>query len=191
MKKIITIVALCVVGVLVVTTMALGFINTSFAQVEISDAISVTVHKGGSKNQIYYKDTDAEYFNKFVEMFNTQSEQSILKSLFTGAYSIEPEVINETTGMSSKLTSGYWVVYRFADAQTLKIDGEEYVDKSQQDTKVTYKKLALSVVETEGMKLVTMYIFNNVDDSNATHTIKVYADLTATYNYISDLEIVG
>ena len=191
MKKIITIVALCVVGVLVVTTMALGFINTSFAQVEIKDAISVTVHKGGSKTQIYYKDTDAEDFNKFVEMFNNQSEQSILKSLFTGAYSVEPEVINETTGMSSKLTSGYWLVYRFADAQTLKINGEEYVDKSQQNTTVTYKKLALSVTETEGMELVTMYIFNNVDDANATHTVKVYADLAATYNYISGLEIVG
>lgn len=191
MKKILTIVALCVIGVLVVTTMALGFINTDFAQVTINDAISVTVHKGGTKTQIYYKDTDAEEYNKFVSMFNTQSEQSVLKSLFTGAYSVEPEVVNETIGMTSKLTSGYWLVYRFETAQTLKIDGKEYEDKSSADTKVTYKKLALSVTETEGMELVTMYIFSDVDSANSSHTVRVYANLAETYNYINNLEIVG
>lgn len=191
MKKALTIVALSLVGILVITTIVLGFVTTSFEQVTISDAISVTVHKGTS-TQIYYKDTDSDDYNKFVEMYNKQSKQSILKSLFTGAFSEKAEVINETTNnFSSKLTSGYWLIYNFDNEQILKIDGKEYVDKTQTTTtQVTYKKLAIYVVDTEDMDLVTMYIFDSKSSTSATHTIKVYADLSETYNYINDLEIV-
>lgn len=190
MKKALTIVALSLVGILVITTIVLGFVTTSFEQVTISDAISVTVHKGTS-TQIYYKDTDSDDYNKFVEMYNKQSKQSILKSLFTGAFSEKAEVINETTSMSSKLTSGYWLIYNFDNEQILKIDGKEYVDKTQTTTtQVTYKKLAIYIVDTEDMDLVTMYIFDSKSSTTASHTIKVYADLSETYNYINDLEIV-
>lgn len=190
MKKILTIVALSLVGLLVVTTIVLGFIPSNFAQVSINEAVSVTYHNG-SASQIYYKNTDADTFNDLVELFDEQSKQSVLKSLFTGAYSNDPEVINETTSMSTKLTNGKWLVYRFDNAQTLYINGKEYEDKTQSTTTtVTFKKLALSVTETDGMELVTMYIFDTETTSTATHTVKIYADLTATLNYINNLEII-
>lgn len=189
MKKILTIVALSLVGLLVVTTIVLGFIPSNFAQVSVTEAVSLTYHNG-SAHQIYYKGEDEE-FDDLVELFEEQSKQSVLKSLFTGAYSNDADVVNETTSMTSKLTSGQWLVYRFDNAQTLYIDGEKYEDDTLgEENTVEYKKLALSVTETDGLQLVTMYIFDSKDATVSTHTVKVYADLTATISYINELEII-
>lgn len=191
MKKVLTIVALSLVGLIVITTIVLGFINVSFEQVTINEAYSLTVYKNGDDQTYLKTDTDTTVFNDLNNLFNKQSEQSILKSLFTGAFSVEAEVINEATTLSQnqKLNNGYWLVYKFDQEQTLKIDGEEYKDITQKEQTVTYKKLAVSVVKTEDMELVTMYIFSTTASTTATHTIRVYANLASTYEYISNLEI--
>lgn len=189
MKKILTIVALSLVGLLIVTTIVLGFIPSNFEQVSVSEAVSVTYHKGPA-HQVYYKNTDTEVFEDLVELFEEQSKQSVLKSLFTGAYSNEASVKNEATSMTTKLTSGKWLVYRFDNAQTLYINGEKHEDKTQTDPTVTFKKLAMSVIETDGLQQVTMYIFDTPNATTSTHTITVYADLTATLEYINNLEII-
>ena len=190
MKKILTIVALSLVGLLITTTIVLGFIPSDFSQLSVNEAVSVTYHKG-TAHQVYYKNTDAEVFNDLVELFESQSEQSVLKSLFTGAYSNEPTVKNEATSMTTKLTNGKWLVYRFDNAQTLYINGVEYEDLTQTvTTTVTYTKLAVSITETEGLEEVTMYIFDTQTATTATHTITVYADLTATLEYLDTLEII-
>jgi hypothetical protein len=189
MKKILTIVALSLVGLLIVTTIVLGFIPSDFSQLSVTEAYKVTYHKG-PQFQVLYKDTNADEFNKLVDLFENQSEQSVLKSLFTGAYSNEPSVKNEATSMTTKLTSGKWLVYRFDNAQTLYINGEKHEDKTQTDPTVTFKKLAMSVIETDGLQEVTMYIFDTPNATTATHTITVYADLTATLEYINNLEII-
>ena len=188
MKKILTIVALSLVGLLITTTIVLGFIPSDFSQVSVNEAVNVTVHNG-SAFKVYYNDTDAEVFDNLVDLFEGQSKQSVLKSLFTGAYSNEASVKNEATSMTNKLTNGKWLVYKFDNAQTLYINGEEYEDKTQTvTTTVTYKKLAMSLTETEGMDEVTMYIFDSQNATTATHTITIYADLTATLEYIDTLE---
>ena len=190
MKKILTIVALSLVSLLIVTTIVLGFIPSDFSQLSVNEAVSVTYHKGAA-HQVYYKNTDAEVFNDIVDLFEEQSKQSVLKSLFTGAYSNEASVKNEATSMTNKLTSGQWLVFKFDNAQTLYINGEEYEDKTHTTTTtVTYKKLAMSVIETEGLEKVTMYIFDSQNATTATHTITIYANLTATLEYIDNLEII-
>ena len=92
--------------------------------------------------------------------------------------------------MTNKLTSGKWLVYEFENAQTLCINGVEYEDKTQTiTTTVTYKKLAISLTNTEGLEEVTMYIFDTPTATTATHTITVYADLTDTLAYVENIEV--
>lgn len=187
MKKILTIVALSLVGLLVVTTIVLGFIPSNFAQVSVDNSHKAEVYVN-NKYKTYYDYENSDVMDKLKDLFDEQSKQSVLKSLFTGAYSNDPEVINETTNMSTKLTSGNWIIYYFEEAQILYINGKEYEDKTQSTTTtVTFEKLALSVTETDGMELVTMYIFDT-DNNTATHTLKVYADLTDTLSYVMSLK---
>ncbi len=188
MKKIITIVALSIIGVLIATTITLGFVNSNFKQINVDDAISVTVYKDNSTN-VYYK-TDGGEYNDLTDLYNKQSVQSVLVSLFTGAYSVDASVENESLTISNKVSSGYWLVYRFDDAQVLSIDGKEYEDKTQTSTQVTFTKFALEVTETNGMELVTIYIYSISYPTQTSHTVSVYADTSEIYNYINDLTII-
>ena len=154
MKKLLTIIALCIVGVLVATTVTMGFVNTNFEQINVNDAVSVTVYKDNATN-IYYK-TDGEVYNELTNLYNAMSKQSVLVSLFTGAYSVDASVTNEALTISNKLSTGYWIVYKFNEEQVLYLDGEEYQDETQTNPQVTFTKFAVSVTETEGMQLITV-----------------------------------
>ena len=167
----------------------LGFVNTNFAQFSVQESVSVEVWKN-NKNQLFYKDTNTDEFNEIVNLYNKSSKVSILTALFTGAYSVDADIENENTSMTNKITSGYWLVFKFDEAQTLKLDGENYKDKTSSSTDpIKFSKIYLQVTNTEGMSIVNAYVCDSKTSTTAKYTMSIYADQTALYNYITNLEI--
>lgn len=196
MKKTLTIIALSLIGVIIITTFVLGFTNANFAQINVDSATQITIYKDG-KTSVYYKnDRDgiatntATTFDELTNLYNKQSKVSILTALFTGAYSTKASIENENTTISNKTNSGYWLVFSFDEAQTLKLNGKDYVDTTKTSTDpVTFERVALQITNTEGMQLVTAYICETTGATQATYTFSIYANQTALYNYIADLDI--
>lgn len=195
MKKTLTIVALSLIGLIIIATIVLGFVNTNFAQINIDNATSVTLYKDGKVNT-YYKNDDgvatntAQQYKEIADLYNKESKVSILTALFTGAYSTKADIVNENTTISNKISSGYWLVFEFDEEQTLKLNGKEYVDStSTSSDPVTFTKVVLQVTNTQGMQLVTAYICESSSASQATYTMSIYANQTALYEYINDAEI--
>ncbi len=189
MKKALTISALCFIAAIVITTIVLGFVNTNFAQFSVEQSVSVEVWKN-NKNQLFYKDTNTDEFNEIVNLYNKESKISILTALFTGAYSVDANIENENTSMTNKITSGYWLVFKYDEAQTLKLDGENYKDKTSTSTDpIKFTKIYLQVTNTEGMSLVNAYVCDSTTTTTAKYTMSIYANQTALYNHITNLEI--
>lgn len=188
MKKALTISALCFIAAIVITTIVLGFVNTNFAQFSVQDCVKIEVLKN-NKSQVYYQNEDTE-FDEIVDLYNKESKVSILTALFTGAYSVDADIDNDNTSMSNKISSGYWVVFKFDTAQTLTLNGEAYNDKtSSSSDPITFTKIYLQVTETEGMSLVNAYVCDSTTSTTAKYTMYIYANQTALYNYITNLEI--
>ena len=195
MKKTLTIVALSLIGLIIIATIVLGFVNTNFAQINIDNATSVTVYKDG-KDSKFYKNDDkvgsdtATQYKEIADLYNKESKVSILTALFTGAYSTKANIVNEYTTISNKTSSGYWLIFEFDEEQTLKLNGKEYVDStSTSSDPVTFTKVVLQVTNTQGMQLVTAYICESSSSEQADYTMSIYANQTALYEYINNAEI--
>ena len=195
MKKTLTIVALSLIGLIIIATIVLGFVNTNFAQINIDNATSVTLYKDGKANT-YYKNDDgvatntAQQYKEIADLYNKESKVSILTALFTGAYSTKADIVNENTTISNKISSEYWLVFEFDEEQTLKLNGKEYIDStSTSSDPVTFTKVVLQVTNTQGMQLVTAYICESSSASQATYTMSIYANQTTLYEYINYAEI--
>lgn len=193
MKKTLTIVALSLVALIIVTTITLGFINTNFDQLSVDKAVSVKIYKNGSY-QTFYKNNDpanSTGYNDVTKLYNNQSKISILAALFTGAYSAKASITAENTTMANKTSSGYWVSYIFDEAQTLKLNGKDYYDSgTTSDDPVSFVQMYLQVTETKGMELVYCYICETSNAVQARYTLTIYADQADLYDYINDLTVI-
>ena len=110
MKKrltlILTIVACVIVGLIAASAITLALVKSNFNQVIDTDKISgITVYMD-SKDNYYDAETGADVFNKIKNLYNQGTKESVLSSMFQGAYSddAKAEVIPSTTSTSTLKT---------------------------------------------------------------------------------------
>ena len=106
LTKVLTIVALCLFSAIAITAIVLAIVKRDYNQVVNSDVISIEVKKAGASNVYLKDDTEEEnrtVFNDLLNKYYQETKESILSSLFQGAYSsdAEAEVVKTTTTVSS------------------------------------------------------------------------------------------
>lgn len=198
--KILTIVALAIFAALAIAAIVLAVIKKDFNQVINSDVNAVTVYQGTASNT-YFKNADDEesktVFNNVMNKYYAGTKESLLSSMFQGAFSkaAQPEVVKTgATALSTILTSEtYNIRFHFANEQTLKINNEVYIDSklTSQDKTVKYSSVILTVEKNNTLNKISMYVVNDSNSSYTYYTVKFATHHQALYDYIADLEFPG
>jgi len=151
MKKISQIILYAVLGVLVI-----GFVLTAILKKDFSPNIMVPTYAAGG---IEIKEaglakydglSNEENYNKFVSEYKASFELTILYSVFSGKISREQEVVKYGTNAPS-LDNGYIITFVYPEAQTLKVNGDVYLESVNSDTETLYKKVIFAVEDGKGL----------------------------------------
>ena len=200
LTRVLTIVALSIFVAIAVTAIVLGVVTRDYNQVINSDVNAIEVKKVGASN-VYLKD-DAEQENKdvFAEILNKYyvgTKESILSSLFQGAYSTDAkaEVVKTTVGISSLNPSSetFYLRFYFATEQTLKTYDEVYVDSklTTMDKTVKFNSVVLQVENNTQLNKVTMYVVDKNNSNTSYYQVKYSTHHTELFEYIKNLEYPG
>ena len=202
LTKVLTIVALCLFSAIAITAIVLAIVKRDYNQVVNSDVISIEVKKAGASNVYLKDDTEEEnrtVFNDLLNKYYQGTKESILSSLFQGAYSsdAEAEVVKTTTTVSSLSASSEVFYLRFyfyfSICQTLKINNKVYEDTrlTTLDKTVKFKSVILKVENNTTLNKVTMYIVDSSYPSTSYYQVKYTTHHSALFDYIEDLEYPG
>ena len=197
--KILTIVALAIFVAIAITAIVLACVGREYNQVINSDINAIEVRKSGASNVYLKDDTDEnkKVFDTLVKTYYQGTKESVLSSLFQGAYSsnADAEVVKATTSISSLTPSDevYFLRFYFATEQTLKINGKTYTDDklTTLDKTVKFNSVILRVENNTTLNKVTMYIVDTNYPSTSYYQVKYTTHHTALFNYIKDLEYPG
>lgn len=198
--KVLTIVALCLFSAIAITAIVLAVVKRDYNQVINSDVNAIEVKKAGASN-VYLKD-DAEeenkkVFNDLLNKYYQGTSESILSSLFQGAYSksADAEVVKTTTTVSSLTASAdvFYLRFYFGPEQTLKINNKVYEDTrlTTMDKTVKFKSVILKVENNTTLNKVTMYVVDASYPSTSYYQVKYTTHHSALFGYIKDLEYPG
>lgn len=193
-KRILIIVCLSLIAALIVTTICLACIKSTFYdgvfESTSTQADMINVYKYGNSNA--YDKNDEEY-NELVKLYKNSTKENILLSIFEGAYSFDTS-INNWTGSSVTLNNSenIYLAFNYFETQTLKYEGETFKNNGND---VTFKSLIVTVTnDSNYMKEVNIYVCsNNATDSTITPSfvIKTVAKQASLIEYIKGLDIVA
>lgn len=205
MKKVFSIIALSLVGILVVTTVVLACVTTCF-YTPINESYSssietVRVYYNGTNYGTYRKgSTDGgATFSKILKYQSTDAKQNVLISLFGGAYNFDSKITALKTGEKTitLTTSGNnYLVFQVDGDPVLKFNGSPYYIDDD-DTTVTINYLIVTANNTtDSLKEITTYVVtgtNTITESTSSATVTASYKITSIarqkdlVNYISSL----
>lgn len=198
--RILTIVALAIFAALAVTAIVLAVVKTNYNQVVNGDVNGITVYQNGSSN-FYSKNSenaeDKETFNKLLNKYYEGTKESVLSSLFQGAYSknAKAEVVKSNGTTISSITNAadsFFLQFHFSKEQTLKINDKEYVDDklTQLDKTVKFNSALFEVENNTTLTKVTMYIISSSNgtssNTNSYYQVKFVTHSSSLYKFVSD-----
>ena len=198
--RVLTIVALCLFVAVAVTAIVLACVKRDYNQVINSDVKYITVMKQGGNNTYRNSEDSPESKKVFDELMNKYyagTKESILSSMFQGAYSkeAEAEVVKLTTSVTalSANSTTYYLQFDFNDEQTLKVNGVTYEDKilTSQDKTVKFKSVILAVENNTTLNKVTMYIVDSTYYTTSYYQVKYTTHHSALFDYITGLDYPG
>lgn len=185
-KKIYSIIALSLVGVLLITTIVLSLIKKDFAVDASFSPLSINVYYNGEKEN--YTSDKAEY-GKFIENVKESFKINYLTALFQGKSGVNPKVYERTSnsipginadGTYSTATNTY-VEFIYNTPQLIRENSKDY---NNNGTK-TYTSLFLQINNESGLKDVNVYYRNN--SSFVYYYTLTMAQQSAVYDYIKTL----
>ena len=190
MKKIISIVALSLVGLLVVATIVMACVQyNSFSAVN-KDAGIITVIRTSSQTSF---DADDKEYDKIYSLIEKSRKENALSTLFQGAFGFEPEVdvkSNEQS-MPTAVDGTYYIKFVYNEEQTLKINGKAYTTNTTTKETLTYTIMYLEVKNAKDFTEVNAYFGSNEAGTKYTYSVSMIAHQADLYSYINDIEIPG
>jgi len=194
LKKILSIVIISIVLALVAVTVVLAVVPKSLYNPLNNDFQSMVIYRNGSED-VYIKDLsekDKTAFANVVEMHEKSLTASVLSNMFQGTHTRDVEVLSKSqTNVKTNVVAKegvYAIEFRYADAQTLKINGEEWKDsKTFSGKTVSYNKMYLIVTNNDSYEACTIYLTDSKDDSS--YQISFLAHQEALYEYITNLKM--
>lgn len=176
LTKVLTIIAIVLVGLLATSAVVLALVKSNFNQVvDTTKVEGITVYTG-SKDNYYSKEYNKEDFEKLLTLYNKGTKESVISALFQGAYSknAKAEVLKNTVTTSS-LTSPsdgtYVLKFDFSEDITLVVNGEKIEDttKSGKDKSIKFNSVYFNVEKNTSLTKVKCYI---VSDTNSTYSYR-------------------
>lgn len=199
LSKVLAIVAASLVVIVAILAIVLSFVQTNFNQVINTNKLDgVTVYLGNNYN--YYSsnsqsEEDKEVFNKFKELYNVGTKESVLSALFQGAYSKEAEaqVLKNTVSETTIKTSEENIIkvkLHFSENMDLVVNGEEVKDKTTNQT-IYYDTVYLNVENNSTLTKVTCYVMSTANESWSYVQTSYVTHHSELYNYLNSLEFPG
>lgn len=201
MKKVISIVLICLVVALVAATAITGIVKTNYYNPIEENALQIRVYKDGEENHLntYTSSVKKDRYDKINSLMQDAFTETILISLFQGNLSTEDKLTSGSVDLESKLTetdNNLWLIFVYSTdtttgAKTLKKNGENYLDldKSEDvDRTVSYYKMAVKLVDTDNLAETTIYLDTNYQSTKFTCSYKIttLAHLSDVYNYVTE-----
>ena len=192
MKKLLAIIAITIIGVLAVSVVTLAFVKTDYNQAKISSEIEVYY---GQETGIFKDDDNEEYadiYEKLKQLYVKGTKETVLSSLFQGAYSQDAKPEIKKSGWTFAKTDGkVYLKFIFNTEQVLSFNGKVYIDeaKTSTDKTIKYDAIWVEIINSNSLVKVNAY-FRNTDSSGSTKSSYRIMFLTAhmdLYNYIVEL----
>lgn len=179
-KKIGAIVSLSIIGILILATIIMANISVDY-KINCATPTSVWVQ---NKSAAELEALDNS--NKIIGYINGASKENSLTALFNGTLGKKAKIVAESSvGKTIPTATGYYVRYRYENAQKLKYGDDVYKDSNNNE--VTYQDLVFTVNNMEGTNMVKVYVVPNSAKSNVyTHYYNLEADFTDLYKFLSE-----
>ena len=198
LTKVLTIVAIVLVGLIAVSAITLALVKSNFNQViGMSKVEGITVYTD-SKDNYYSEDTNKEVFEQLKKLYNKGTEESVISALFQGAYSkrAKAEVITSTVSVDTlkNPASGTYVLkFSLKDTQQLKVNGEVVEDSSKygSDKSIYYNTVYVNIEDNTALTKIRCYIISETSINYSYTQVDFVAHHSELFDYISDLDFPG
>ncbi len=198
LTKVLTIVAIVLVGLIAVSAITLALVKSNFNQViDMSKVEGITVYTD-SKDNYYSEDTNKEVFEQLKKLYNKGTEESVISALFQGAYSkrAKAEVITSTVSVDTlkNPASGTYVLkFSLKDTQQLKVNGEVVEDSSKygSDKSIYYNTVYVNIENNTALTKIRCYIISETSINYSYTQVDFVAHHSELFDYISDLDFPG
>lgn len=198
LTKVLTIVAVALVLMIAAAAITLSIVKTNFNQVINTDKVNAITVYMEDKDNCYTAENNKEVFEKIKELYNKGTKESIISSLFQGAYSknAQPEALSTSKSVSSLQTPGtneYILKFSFTENQALVVDKETITDSSIYGTdKTVYFDTAYFVVQNNStLTKVNCYIVSSSSSSYCYRYVSFATHHSELFEYIGDLDFPG
>ena len=198
LTKVLTIVAIVLVGLIAVSAITLALVKSNFNQViDMSKVEGITVYTD-SKDNYYSEDTNKEVFEQLKKLYNKGTEESVISALFQGAYSkrAKAEVITSTVSVDTLKTpaSGTYVLkFNLKEKQQLKVNGKVVEDSSKYgpDKSIYYNTVYVNIEDNTALTKIRCYIISETSINYSYRQVDFVAHHSELFDYISDLDFPG
>jgi len=195
-KKILSIVILCVIVAITVATVVLAVVPKSLYNPIAEGYSAITVYKDKQSNTYKNISGNSEQDKNVIKNIENKHDFSvkdnILSTIFQGTASFEKTVVYEKTATDcmsnvAKRDNTLCLIFNYLDEQTLVIDGEEYThpDATGEDKTIVYTKMFMPVIDNQEFQECVVYLANSNNKSN--FKIKFLAHQSELYDYLVSL----
>lgn len=191
MRKLLTIIALTIVLILSATTITLALVKSNFNQVSLNNIQFIDVYYGSKHgNFANTGETEKKVFEEILNNYKKGTKESILSSLFQGAYSedAKAEIINSSWTFSPNSEKTYIVfTYKNGNLPKITLNGKEYEHETK--GKIEYKAVYIEVEKSEYLVKINAYFIEaeSADNKTSNFRVQFVAHHDALYNYIVSL----
>lgn len=187
MKKVLSIVALCLIAVLAGTIIVFSCINKDFnLNLNNPDFINIYINSSTKTGESYSLDTDNEHkevYNKIMSLYNESFKQKMMSALFNGTLNEKTKITKEYRSLSSITSSGIWLEFNYnSSAQTIKLNGKEYSDDSSYSKE--YDRAFVEVKDSSTATTFEIYLVKTESDYSYYH-YTVRATQANLYDYLN------
>lgn len=187
MKKILSIVALCLIAVLAGVIIIFAVVDKDYnLNLQSPDYIQICINKASNENVESYDKNDAilerkDIYNNVMKLYNESFTQKIMSGIFQGIIFDKTEIVYQYS--TNFLSNGTFIAFNYNDEQILKLNGEVYTYKN--NTNIKYKTLYVEVKDTNAMTDIYIYV-KSMDANNSYYRYVVKAEQSELYNYLHE-----
>ncbi|MBQ3494244.1 MAG: hypothetical protein IJA69_02390 [Clostridia bacterium] len=177
--------------VVVALVLILGFcLKKSYnPEIDAPNIISITTASGQAEYDGGDDTNNKERFNELYKEYTEATSENFVSALFSGNmfYASRIELLSSVPSFE-----GYKMMFKYAQEQTIMLNGKEYAHASASSVILKYDTVYFDVVDTDGIEKVNMYykVTTTQNNNQKTEYYKraVLADFSALHQAIVDAQ---
>lgn len=198
-KKVLSIVILCVVVAITVATVVLAIIPKKLYNPIPDNYYTVALWRD-KKDRMFYADDNAseedkEFMKDFEKLHAGTVRDNLLSTIFqTTGNKFEDRIVYQSKAENAmdtyaNVSGSVCLVFHFVDEQYLQWNGKDatHAESTREDRKIAYTKMYLPVKDTDEFAETTVYLTGS--DNKTNYSIKFLAHQGDLYDYLLDVAI--